>query len=162
MTDSITAHGVAVGIPRGWEAELGVLESETIPPAPGELAVQSATEPMVLLHLANFPLPADRGDYGSGAVEIMDSGSILIVLGEFDRASAGTALFAAEGMPRELSVDDFDPSGLQRPQFNRTATQHFFHVGDRAFCLYVVLGSHRARPLLVPEVNRLLVTIDIA
>ena len=163
--DAIGAHGVRVGVPRGWEAELGVLDEEPIggplDGADGRLSLQAATAPRVILHVANFALPPDRGDYGSGAVETMDSGGVLIVVLEFDAASATTALFRAEGIPRDLDPDDFSPNALQRPQRNQSGTQRFFHVGDRAFCLYVVLGSHTMRTLLVPEANRLLATLEI-
>jgi hypothetical protein len=160
MTDSISAHGVSVGVPRGWEAELGTLDGEET--SAGGFALQStAAAPRVLLHLANFALPAVRGDYGSGAVEMMDSGSVMIMVLEFDRPSAGTALFKSAGIPGDLEPDDFSPNALQRPQRNQSGVQRFFHLGDRAFCLYVVLGSHRARGLLVPEANRLLATLTI-
>ncbi len=161
MSDRIAAHGVGVGVPRGWEAELGVLEEELDIAAPGELSLSSVAPPRVLLHLANFALPAQRGDYGSGAVEMMDAGSVLIIVLEFDRASASTVLFGAEGVPRGVHPDDFSTNGLQRPHKNQSGVQRFFHVGDRAFCLYVVLGSHRARNLLVAEANRLLATLEI-
>lgn len=115
----------------------------------------------MLLHLANFVLPIDRGDYGSGAVEIMDRGGILIVLMEFDRSSTGTALFAAGGIPHDLDVADFSGDSLQRRLPGQAGTQQFFHVGDRAFVVYVVLGSGRAAGLLVPEVNRMLDLLSI-
>lgn len=163
-TDVLAAHGVRIGVPRGWEAEIGVLSEEVGEVAPGALrlsSVRPTDSPRVLLHLANFSLPADRGDYGSGAVERMDGGNVLLILLEFDRASASTALFAGEGIPRELRPEDFSPEALQRPQRNQSGLQRFFHVGDRAFCLYVVLGSHTMRNLLVPEANRLLAGLTI-
>ena len=162
MSDSIGAHGVRVGVPRGWEAELGVLDDDDVDdPSGRRLSLAAVSTPRVILHVANFALPPDRGDYGSGAVETMDSGGVLIIVLEFDEASAATALFRAEGIPRDLDPDDFSPNALQRPQRNQSGTQRFFHVGDRAFCLYVVLGSHTMRNLLVPEANRLLATLEI-
>lgn len=161
MSD-LSAHGVRVGVPSGWEAELGVLDEEPEAMAARALTAASAASPRVLLHLANFALPAERGDYGSGAVELMDGGSVLIVVMEFDTASASTALFATEGVPRDLHPDDFSTVGLQRALPNQCGTQRFFHIGDRAFCLYVVLGSNRARAVLTTEANRLLAGLEIA
>ena len=48
-------------------------------------------------HIANFPLPRDRGDFGTGAIERMSRDDVLVVLVEFDAESAKTALFARRG-----------------------------------------------------------------
>ena len=153
----LAAHGVGVEIPNGWEAELSTVQEDAHLAGP----VSFSNRPRVLLHAANFALPVLRGDYGSGAVETMDSGSVLVVILEFDRASASTALFASEGLPNRLTADDFSTQQLQRPQKNQSGTQRFFHVGDRAFCLYVVLGSHTMRRMLVEEANRILGGLSI-
>lgn len=161
MSD-LSAHGVRVGVPSGWEAELGVIDEDPEALAHRALTSAGATPARVLLHVANFALPADRGDYGSGAVELMDGGSVLIVVMEFDAESARTALFASEGVPRDLHPDDFSTVGLQRALPGQCGTQRFFHIGDRAFCLYVVLGSNAARTVLTAEANRLLAGLAIA
>ena len=59
----ITGPGIAIDLPRGWEAEIdgGAGHAD-------EDAIRVST-PRV--HMANFPLPAVRGDFGSGAVERM-------------------------------------------------------------------------------------------
>ena len=151
------AHGVGVEVPTGWEAELSTVDED--PHAGGSVPFSRSSR--VLLHAANFALPVERGDYGSGAVEIMDSGSVLVIVMEFDNASASTALFAAEGLPTNLVGDDFSTQQLQRPQRNQSGTQRFFHVGNRAFCLYVVLGSHLLRAVLVQEANRIIGGLSI-
>ena len=153
----LQAHGMGVAVPTGWEAELSTVEEDSLI----EAAVSFSRTPRVLLHAANFPLPVERGDYGSGAVEIMDSGSVLIVVMEFDNASASTALFAHEGLPANLVADDFSTQQLQRPQRNQSGAQRFFHVGSRAFCLYVVLGSHLMRAVLVQEADRIIAGLSI-
>ena len=63
----LDAHGVSIHVPAGWEAEL------SIQPDPSTLdpAADPQPAPLMVLHAANFSLPAERGDYGSGAVEIM-------------------------------------------------------------------------------------------
>jgi hypothetical protein len=148
----LEGHGVGVDVPAGWEAELSTVEEDQLVDAAVSYA---ALPPRILLHAGNFALPVDRGDYGSGAVEVMDSGSVLVVVMEFDRASASTALFAAEGLPTDLRAEDFSTQQLQRPQRNQSGVQRFFHIGQRAFCLYVVLGSHLMRAVLVEEANRI-------
>ena len=149
--DRLEAHGVSIGVPAGWEAELSTQE------APASLGADSAADesPRVVLHAANFPLPADRGDYGSEAAEAMGRGGIFLALIEFDEGSAGSMLFAAEGIPA-LLPDDFTADQLLRPRQGQAGLQRFFRAGSRPFCLYAVLGSHSMRRLLAPDVNRIL------
>ena len=71
---------------------------------------------------------------------------------------AGTALFARVGVPR-VSAADFAPNNMQRPIPGQSGAQYFFNHGGRAFCLYVVLGSHARRNELVVEVNAVLSTL---
>jgi hypothetical protein len=112
------------------------------------------------MHAANFALPAIRGDFGSGAVDRMRRDDVLVALLEFDPPSARTALFANHGVPRPRT-DDFHPAQLQRVLPGQSGAQWFFNTGDRAFCLYVVLGSHHRRVRLVPHVHDLLDRLTI-
>ncbi|MEZ5247498.1 MAG: hypothetical protein R2707_20585 [Acidimicrobiales bacterium] len=137
----LAANGIEVVVRDGWEVEFS------------ELRVNPGATPRSLVHLANFALPAERGDYGSGAVETMDSGGILVVLMEFDSGSARTAMFTDAVLPLALAADDFSPQSLQRRLAGQSGAQRFFRTGARAFGLYVVLGSHRQAGLLVREVN---------
>jgi hypothetical protein len=93
------------------------------------------THPVV--HACTRPLPAERGDLGGGVVEV---GAEL----------AGQGLFAPRGIPR-LAPSQFGPDRLQRVVPGRSGAQHFFTDGDRAFCLFVVLGSHARRMALAPR-----------
>jgi len=43
----------------------------------------------------------------------------------------------------------------------RTGAQYFFSLGGRAFCLYVVLGSHAERARLAPQANAVVETLKI-
>ncbi len=62
---------------------------------------------------------------------------------EHGRESAGTALFAATGLPR-ITADEVSPTCLQRMLEGQGGVQKFFTVKGRAFCLYVVFGSFAA------------------
>ena len=150
MSTSIRAHGVGIRAPEGWEARI-----HRRPPTEAEETTHSVT------HVANFPLPAHRGDFGTGAVERMGRDDVLVVLVEFDPESARTALFARRGLPRP-QASDFHPARLQRTLPGQSGAQWFFNTGDRAFSLYVVLGSHTRRARLVPQVHHILdqLTID--
>ena len=155
--DHLSSHGVTIGVPTGWEAELSTQED----PAAIDTALRFSKSVQVVVHAANFSLPADRGDYGSGAVEIMGPSNIFVSILEFDAASASSQLFSDEGIPATLHPDDFTTDQLQRPQRGQGGIQRFFHVGSRAFCLYVVIGSHGMRNVLVPEVNSILAELSI-
>jgi hypothetical protein len=124
-----------------------------------EAAVDPGTENPVT-HIANFPLPPIRGDYGSGAVERMGPTDILICLVEFDAEAAGTELFAATGIP-EFTAGDFSPNTMQRTIAGMCGAQAFFTEAGRAFSAYVVLGSFARRAALVPTVNELLADLEI-
>ncbi len=141
-----------LGLPPGWEAEIDAGSGEA------EAAGPSVSTPRV--HVANFALPAERGDFGSGAVERMQSGNVLICLLEEDRSVIGTRLFDHEGLP-VLTVDDFSPTGMQRPIRGQSGAQKFFHANGRAFALYVVVGSHLSRASFIDEINRVIAAIEI-
>ena len=154
----LVAHGVSVDVPAGWEAELSTQPD----PAMLDSSLESSDTSLVVVHAANFSLPAERGDYGSGAVEVMDRNGIFAALIEFDRASATSELFAHEGFPTRLEPADFAPDQLHLSLPGQAGLQQFFHVGSRAFCLYTVIGSYSMRGLLVPELNRLLAGLNVS
>src|SRR5438477_11074272 len=98
----LAAHGVAVDVPRGWEGR--ILRRAASHPAERARAV---------VHVASFPLPEERGDFGVGVTELMRSGDVFLTLFEYGPESVGTPLFAAAGIP-ELTVAMFGPRRLQR------------------------------------------------
>lgn len=163
MTD-VEAHGLAAEVRAGWEVEIYRRPVGEAPPAPGSSAagaMPSSAQAPPILHLANFALPAQRGDYGGGAVELMDRGNFFISLLEHEPAEAGATLFRHAGVPWPLAASDFSPAEMQRTISGQSGCQRFFTVGSRPFCLYVALGSHAMRALLVGEVNKALATIRI-
>jgi hypothetical protein len=118
--------------------------------------------PHAVGHFATFALPDDVGDFGSGAVTLMGENDIFTVLFEYGPDSAGTRLFAHEGMPRALTTSDFRPYVLRRGLPGQSGTQWFFTEAGRPFTLYVVLGSHARRSALVPRANGLLSQMVVA
>jgi hypothetical protein len=155
---TIAAHGLTAELPSGWDGEIYKRPPEGFFPSlmPGGAGVVHP-----VLHMANFALPPGRGDFGGGAVEQMGGGAIFISLFEHERSAASSALFAGGRLPWPVRPDEFDPNRMQRPLAGQSGGQWFFSVNGRAFCLYVVLGSHGRRSVLVREVNRLLTTIVI-
>ena len=145
----VAAHRLAVDTPHGWDARI-YRRAQT----------EAGEQNLPIMHAANFALPAIRGDFGSGAVDRMRRDNVLVVLLEFDAPSAKTALFANHGVPRPRA-DEFHPAQLQRVLPGQSGGQWFFNTGDRAFCLYVVLGSHHRRARLVSHVHNLLDRLTI-
>jgi hypothetical protein len=146
----LARHGLALDLPSGWDGRIY------------RRALGAGAPTNAVLHAANFALPADRGDYGSGAVEHMGRGHVLVVLIEHDLAAAGAGLFRRQGLPLPLRPADFSPQALQRTLPGQSGVQRFFTWRGRPFCLYVVLGSHAGRARLLPVVNALLGTATVA
>ena len=140
----LTHGGIAVDLPAGWEAR-----ARTQPPSePGATG-------NVLLHAATVPLPAARGDFGSGVVETLGPDDVFVSLFEYDQADATRVLFAEKGLPVPRP-SDFSRAVLQRTQLDHSGAQFFFATAGRPFCLHVVLGSHSRRSAGATVVGRLL------
>jgi len=114
-----------------------------------------------VLQAATVPLPAERGDFGSGVVELLGPQDVFVSLVQYGDMEVGTRLFKDGARPRQLTADQFRTNQLQRWQPGQAGLQVFFTDAGRAFCLYVVLGSFGERVRLVGEVNRLLVGLRI-
>jgi hypothetical protein len=155
----LNAAGLTVALPRGWEGEIfnraPLVDGRSLGGPIDETGVARN-----VVHLANFALPAERGDFGSGAVELMNSGAVLIILFEHGPESVDTPLFARSGIP-QLTPEEFHPQQMQRTLAGQSGRQIFFNIAGRAFCLYVVLGGHRQREVLVPLVNEVLASLAI-
>lgn len=148
------AHlGLSVQTPRGWDARIFRRQ-----PQAGEV-----TRPV--LHAADFPLPGVRGDYGSGAVEIMGPHHVFLALIEFDESEAATPLFGHE-RPSRITSGEFGPDRLQRALPGQAGAQFFFSERSgsttRPFCLYVVIGSYDGRTTLVPRANGIFQTMEVS
>ena len=148
----IAAHGLRLTLPDRWEARLYRRVD-----ADDQWADESVNP---VLHVANFALPPKRGDFGTGAVEIMRAHHAFMSLVEYDPDEAGAALFAPRGVPRpELS--DFAANALQRRLVGQLGCQRFFSERGRPFCLYVVLGSRRHAEPLLAEVHAVLDGLEV-
>ncbi len=144
----LEAHGFDVDLVDGWEGRL----FRRAAPSGDE-----RTNPV--LHLANFPLPEQRDDFGAGVVEHMRSGDVLVVVFDHGPDAARQPLFAAHGMPR-LAAADFDRRKLQRAYSGQVGCQRFCNVGGRGICVYVVVGRASLSARL-PEINAVLASVDV-
>jgi hypothetical protein len=159
----LNGQGVTVELPSGWDGRIirrpeygEAATAEGGAPAPPQATTHT------VVHLATIPLPLSTGDFGSGAVENLGARDLLIVLFEYEQSSAGTKLFARQGLPRALDPNAFDPRVLQRRLPGQAGAQLFFTEAGRAFSLYVVLGRDENRTALVPIVNQVLETIRVS
>jgi hypothetical protein len=167
----LSGYGITTTLPDGWEGRI-MKRADPVPgqsasPSPAFLSAAtaagspSADQTFPVMHLANFAIPDDRGDFGSGAVELMGPSNLFITLFEYGPEQIGQALFSTQGLPRQLSAHDFSPSALQRTITGQSGCQRFFTEAGRPFCLFVALGSHDNRAALVTQANTALATIVV-
>lgn len=156
----LASRGLTAALPAGWEGAFTT--PAAVPARRTPAGVSTAAVPSLpTLHLANFALPADRGDFGSGAVDRMGPRHAFVSLLEYGPECVGTALFDAAGLPRDLAASDFSARALQRTLAGQTGLQHFFTEAGRAFCLYVVLGHRGNAVPLAREVGGTLANVTI-
>jgi hypothetical protein len=162
MTD-LSAHGITVGLPTGWEGRVFRR------PSAGEVSASAADGPPApsgqtthaVVHVATIPLPPDVGDFGSAAVPDLGPNDAFVMLVEFAPDQVTQPLFARSGVPRSLTADDFSPQVMQRRIEGQAGCQIFCNEAGRAFCLYVVIGAFRTRDRTVKRVNEVLAELDI-
>lgn len=143
----LDGYGIQVDVPEGWE---------------GRIFRHEGGEPS--LHVANFALPVEDGDFGATSIASMRAGGVFLALTEFGIELAGRGLFDQPGPPRRLRAADLSPAALQRTIPGLAGVQRFFTASGRAFCLYLVVGAASkldAAPL-VAEAVHVLRTVDIA
>jgi hypothetical protein len=140
----LAARGLSVDVPDGWETRLRA-QAPSVAWRPGN----------TLLHACTRPLPAERGDFGTGVVDLLGPDDVFVSLFEYDPEHAGTALFEAQGLP-VVRPSEFSPNATQRPLPGQSGGQWFFTAAGRAFCLFVVLGSHSRRAAGAVRVTALL------
>lgn len=167
----LQAHGIETDLLPGWEGRIS-LRNVAVPSgrsADGSGPV-GATGPLgnpgeipnPVVHLANFALPEQRGDFGSGAVDVMTEDHVLVVLFEYGPESVGQALFRRQGLPTHLRPAMFSSAALQRTLPGQAGCQIFFTEQDRAFCLFTVLGRQHAASRVLPQANATLAATRIS
>lgn len=146
----VSAFGVSVAPPRGWEVSI-------YRRTPG---IGEQTYPV--LHAATVPLAPRSADYGGGLVERLGPADVFVALLEFGPGAAGTAIFSAlEGLPA-LTPDMYRPRQLQRTLPGQAGVQRFFTAAGRAFSLYSVVGSFANCCSLAVRANQLLASLEIS
>ncbi|GAB3676481.1 hypothetical protein [Angustibacter aerolatus] len=145
----MSRFGLSLAPPAGWEARIYRREPAT---------EHEVTHPVV--HACTRALPAQRGDFGSGVVDLLGPQDVFVSLVEFGTDVADQGLFEVQGRPT-LRPSQFRLNGLQRSLPDVSAAQHFYSEGGRAFCLLVVLGAHSRRMALVPRAEAMVGTMQV-
>ena len=110
---------------------------------------------------ATRPLPAERSATSAPAPwRSCGREDVFVALVEYGSDLADTGLFERQGVPR-LAPSQFGPHRMPRDIVGRSASQHFFSVGGRAFCLFTVLGSHSRRMATVPRAAAVARSLEI-
>jgi hypothetical protein len=146
----VTLQGLTVQVPRGWEARI---QQSGVPLA--------GAKRLPIMHAATVPLPTDRADYGGGVVERLGSGDVFISLVEFGEEAAGTNLYPRVQTLPSVNATMFHPFQLQRRIPGQAGTQIFFTLRERAFCLYVVIGSYSRRIELTEQANKIILGMTV-
>ncbi len=124
----LAAYGISIDLPRGWHGRIY------------RRAGAQAT-----LHAANFALPSDDGDFGSGALAHMPEHGVFLALKEYEAGAElrpGVGLYASRSLPLPLQQSNFNPRALQVGRPRQAGFQHFFTAsGERPFCLYAVIST---------------------
>ena len=159
-----TAYGLSLDVPSGWSSAIlrrpvdapDAPRRPAAPTAPTRDAARRGRRGPGRAHPARRPrlhprrCPPTVGDFGGGVVEVLAPDDVFVALLEYGSDLAGTGLFERQGVPR-LAPSQFAPNRMPRDVVGRSASQHFFSVGGRAFCLFTVLGSHSRRMATVPR-----------
>jgi hypothetical protein len=91
----------------------------------------------------------------------MPADGVFVALLEYDPDLAGVGLFAPYGKPGKVRSADASPKGLHRALKGKAGLQRFFTDGDRAFCLYVVMGQTTGGRQHLDHANSILRTLSI-
>ena len=145
-----SGFGISVDVPPGWTSAIvrRPVPIETAPAAPEARGRAVPPEPgertLPVVHVCTRALPPAVGDFGSGVIELLTPEDVFVSLVEYGSDVAGFGLFERQGWPR-LAPSQFSPNRMFREVPGRSGSQHFFTVGERAFCLFTVVGSHTRR-----------------
>ena len=157
----IDNQGFSIDLPSPWEGAVSNSEvSQSVQNRADFQGVAIQTPPV--LHLSSTQMPSLRGDFGSGAVDLLTDSDSFIAVVEYGAEALGTALFDTGGLPRQLRHRDFQANGLQRQIPGQAGYQHFCTENGRALCLYVVIGATHAARQLTRDVNNILPRLEIS
>lgn len=167
MARRADAYGIRAQAPSDWSLQIrrrpgpsagaGV---RSVGPTGDTASVPVDGVPHPVLQACTRPIPPSTGDFGGGLVDVLGPDDVFVALLEYGSEAADHGLFATQGVPR-LAPSQFAGNRMPRHLPGMSASQHFFSVGGRAFCLYTVIGSHARRMALVPKADAVVRTVSV-
>ena len=161
---TLSGYGIAATLPTGWEGRISRLPVVDPVSSSGRAAApgisRGVSRPFV--HLANVAIPGEFDSFGGSIVERLGPQNSMIALIEYSPESVGTPLFARAGIPRSLSVRQFNRHALQRILPGQAGHQTFCSESGRAFCLYVVVGSYGRLGSTIHHLNKVLRSLRVS
>ena len=129
--------GVVVDLPPGWEAR-----ARTQPPS------EPGARGNLLLHAATVPLPAQRGDFGSGVVELLGPDDVFVSLFEYDETGRREGAVRRDAACRCRARRTSRPPSCSAPQLGHSGAQWFFTVvgSRRSACTRCSAATAAVRP----------------
>lgn len=144
----LDSHGLRVELPAAWSGR-----------------IWARAHDVATLHLANYALSLNDGEFGDVSTATMAPGAAFLALTEYRPGAGlqpGRGLFAPGRIPRRLDPAGFKATGLAHPRPGQAGIQHFFTIVGRPCCLYVVLAGPRAiRRSQLATVDRVLSSLSI-
>jgi hypothetical protein len=145
----LAGHGISIRLPHGWEGTIFVPD---LPPPAVNLPV---------LHATDQALSTGRSTFAPELAARAGAAGVVIVLVEYDPHIANEGLFAAQGLSTPIRRTDLHPAAMQVPQPFQEGRQWFLSIRDRAFCLYLVVGTGPGLRDRLALVNEALGTLRI-
>jgi hypothetical protein len=140
----LSGYGITLDLPPRWE---------------GRIYKRPEGDPT--LHAGNFPLPVEDGDFGSRALAAMGSDGAFLVVTEYERTLARRGLFSPVAPAPLPATSELNPWALVRVRQGQFGIQRFMTIGDRAFCVYLVVGTVPSPSVLLADVNVVLRTLSV-
>ncbi len=147
---ALSMGGIVVNVPPGWETRI----RKAAPTDPGGTFLP-------VLHAATVPLPGRRADYGDGVVETLGTTDLFVALIEYGEEAVGSNLYPRIDDIPFITPGSFHPHQLHHRYPGQAGVQVFFTHKERAFCLYVVIGSYSRRIELARKANELIAQLAI-
>lgn len=122
--------GLEVDVPSGWSARIW-----------NRLLSQPDERVSNAIHVGNFVLPSEDGTFGDRAASLMVRGDAFFVLAERGGVRPYEGIYESRVLPVDLDLAGFGETAMQAPYPGLLGRQYFLTLGERPFCLMVVLGG---------------------
>lgn len=162
-TPIVSAYGIQVQVPQGWNAEIFRYGdgSPADGPGPHIMSQEERDNSPPLMHAATVELPPNRGTYALAVIDSLQPGDAFAVLIDHGESEASEPVFSMRKAPWPLTPDNFDPTVTPRMAPGVSFVQRFFQLEGRAFVLFAGVNGGNGLSLPVGKVNQLLAGVVI-